>query len=277
MKPEYNDLYQVTVRTARDVGRLLRDGISVTKRADLIAKHDIKLEMDVRAQEFIYRRISRAFPDHEFLGEEDDAYHGGRQPTAVSSDFRWVVDPLDGTVNYFHSVPHYCTSIACQKRKIRNPKSEIRTDEWETIVGAVYDPSRDEMFSSQLGGPALLNDRVIRVSNRKRISEAFIAIGLFKSPKTIRYGKNNFIRFSRSARKVRIMGAAALDVVYIAGGRFDAYIEYGIKIWDIAAGLLILKNAGGAYRLRPTEFPYSYECIATNGKILKSQRFFTRR
>jgi myo-inositol-1(or 4)-monophosphatase len=133
------------------------------------------------------------------------------------------------------------------------------------------------MFSTQRGGPALLNDRPIHVSERGKISEEFIAIVLFKSPKTINYGKRNFARFSANARKVRIMGAAALDIAYVACGRFDAYIEYGIKIWDIAAGLLILENAGGSYRLAPTEFPHSFECITTNGKILRDYRLLSKR
>ncbi len=268
----YHDLHEVATRTARDVGALLRKGFAASKPAHLIARHDIKLEMDVRAQEFIYRRISRAFPDHAFLGEEDSAYHGGRRAPSGTCEFRWVIDPLDGTVNYFHNIPHYCTSIACQRRT--NPRRPSATDDdgWDTIVGASYDPSRDEMFSGQLRGPALLNGKRIRVSPRRTISEAVISIGLFKSPKTIRFGNSNFARFSRTARKVRIMGAAGLDIAYVACGRYDAYLEYGIKIWDIAAGLLILKNAGGAYRLKPTEFPHSFECLATSGRILRNYK-----
>src|ERR1051325_3538665 len=116
MKYEYQDLYDVAIYTASNVGKLLRAGVGAPKRANKISRHDIKLEMDVRAQEFIYNSISRAFPDHAFLGEEDSAYHGGRRATSKTPAYRWIIDPLDGTVNYFFGIPHYCTSIACQRR-----------------------------------------------------------------------------------------------------------------------------------------------------------------
>lgn len=267
---EYQDIYDVATRTARSVGKVLRDGFHGRKPAHEVSAHDVKLEMDVRAQEFIYRSIGRSFPDHEFLGEEDSAYHGGRESTNDSAEYRWIIDPLDGTVNYFYNIPHYCTSIACQRRKSRG-------ENWETVVGAIYDPSTDELFSAQQGGPSLLNSRPIRVSSRSNLGDCCVTIGLFKSPKTIAYGNLHFARLSRRARKIRIMGAAALDLAYVACGRYDAYLELSIKLWDIAAGLFILKNAGGAYKLSPTAQPHSFECVATNGKILRNYRFFTKR
>src|ERR1051326_545896 len=167
---EYQQIYDVATRTACAVGKILRDGFNARKRTHEVSHHDIKLEMDVRAQEFIYRSISRVFPEHELLGEEDTAYHGGKKSTTGSAKYRWVIDPLDGTVNYFYNIPHYCTSIACQRRKSRVESRESRAnEEWETIVGAIYDPSTDELFSAQKGGPSLLNGRPIRVSSRSNL------------------------------------------------------------------------------------------------------------
>jgi len=275
---EYQELYDVAVRTARGVGKILRDGFVKQKRANEISSHDVKLEMDVRCQEYIYRTVGRAFPEHAFLGEEDNAYHGGRKATTEQPEFRWVVDPLDGTVNYFYGIPHYCTSIACQRRRkaLGTQDSGLRTAAWKTVVGVVYDPSTDELFSTQRGGPSYLNGQRIRVSPRSRLSDCCVTIGLFKSPKTIAYGNIHFAKLSRKAKKIRIMGAAALDICYVASGRYDAYLELSIKLWDIAAGLFILENAGGTYKLSPTEQPNSFECVATNGKILKDYRFFTK-
>lgn len=270
-KMPYEDFHGVAIRTARGVGKILRDGFHARKPTHEVSHYDVKLEMDVRAQEYIYRRIGRAFPDHAFLGEEDSGHHGGRKASVEAPEFRWVVDPLDGTVNYFYGIPHYCTSIACQRRRKSSGASS-----WETLVGAVYDPSTDELFSTQRGGPSLLNGQRIRVSSRTRISDSCVTIGLFKSPKTIAYGNKHFAKLSRQARKIRIMGAAALDICYVAAGRYDAYLELSIKLWDIAAGLLILENAGGAYKLAPTDKPHSFECVATNGRILTNYRFFTK-
>ncbi len=195
-------------------------------------------------------------PDHRILGEE--ATSG--DPAA---DVRWVVDPLDGTVNYFYSIPHYAVSIAAQARR----GTGDGRDSWETVAGAVFDPERDEMFTASRDQPARLNGQPIHVSDRATLAEAIVSIGFFKSEETVRRSLAMFDGVINKVRKVRLQGAAALDVVYVASGRYDAYIEYGIKLWDIAAGQLILEQAGGRATNTPAGERDSFDTCMWNGRL----------
>jgi myo-inositol-1(or 4)-monophosphatase len=172
---------------------------------------------------------------------------------------RWVVDPLDGTVNFYYGIPHYAVSIAAQQRTGPNT--------WETVAGVVYDPELDEMFAAQKDGLATLNDQPIHVSERTELSEAILSIGFFKNAETIRRSLADFSDLVQRVRKVRLQGAAALDAVYVACGRYDGYQEYGIKLWDIAAGQLILDRAGGRTESKPTAEPHSFDVRMWNGKL----------
>jgi myo-inositol-1(or 4)-monophosphatase len=172
---------------------------------------------------------------------------------------RWVVDPLDGTVNYFYGIPHYAVSVAAQQR--------VGVDQWETVAAAVLDPELDELFVSEKGKPAVLHGRPIHVSDRTELAEAIVAIGFFKSIDTINRSLQDFGQMIHKVRKLRLMGAASLDVVYVACGRYDAYIEYGIKLWDIAAGQLILENAGGRVESQPAAKPHAFDVRMWNGKM----------
>lgn len=244
-------MLETAIEAAAEAGKLLRKNFGGQLVVDEICGHDIKLEIDKQAQALITRVILADFPDHCILGEEGVS---GRQ----QADVRWVVDPLDGTVNYFYGIPHYAVSIAVQQRT---------GDRWETVAAVVLDPELDELFATATGKPAMLHGHPIHVSNRTQLSEAIVAIGFFKSAETINRSLQDFGQMVHRVRKLRLMGAAALDVVYIACGRYDAYIEYGIKLWDIAAGQLILENAGGRIESSATTEPHTFNVRMWNGNI----------
>jgi myo-inositol-1(or 4)-monophosphatase len=231
---------------ARAAGKLLRENFQQQQRVKTVAAHDIKLEIDVRAQELIGKLLLEQFPAHALYGEEGIA---GDQ----SSDHQWIVDPLDGTVNYFYGIPHFCVSIAL---RLHN----------EIVVGVIYDPVRNEVWTGQRGEVSKLNGAPIHVSDRAELAEAVISIGLAKTGETINTNFPRLQQMIHRVRKCRVLGSAALDLAYVASGRFDAYIETGISLWDIAAGALLVENAGGTVDLRPREnMKDKYSITASNG------------
>jgi myo-inositol-1(or 4)-monophosphatase len=236
------------VEAARAAGELLRRDFQKPLRVNSSEAHDIKLEIDVRTQELITQSLLKKFPEHALYGEEGIV---GDQ----KSDHQWVVDPLDGTVNYFYGVPHFCVSIALRFMG-------------EIIVGVIYDPMREEIWATQKGGRATLNGKPFRVSERADLAEAVISVGLSKTGVTIAAGLPLLQEMVHRARKCRLMGSAALDMAYVACGRFDAYIEQGISLWDIAAGWILVENAGGTVEMKPrTDMKEKYSIIASNGVI----------
>jgi myo-inositol-1(or 4)-monophosphatase len=245
-------MLETAIEAASEAGKLLRRNFGSTLNVNQATHHDIKLEIDEQSQRVITKVILADFPDHCILGEE--AVTGN-----PNAEVRWVVDPLDGTVNYFYNIPHYAVSIAAQEHK--------RGDQWETVAGVVLAPEIDELFATEKGQPATLQGKPIHASNRAELSEAIVAIGFFKSAETINRGLQQFGQIIHRVRKMRLMGAAALDVAYVACGRYDAYIEYGIKLWDIAAGQLILENAGGRVESKPASDPQAFDVRMWNGKI----------
>ena len=233
---------------ARAAGKLLRANFPQRQRVNVVAAHDIKLEIDVQAQELISNLLLEEFPAHALYGEEGIV---GDQ----SSDHQWIVDPLDGTVNYFYGIPHFCISIALRVRG-------------EIIVGVIYDPIRNEMWAGQKGDVSKLNGSRIHVSDRTELAEAVISIGLAKTGETINTNFPLLQHMIHRVRKCRVLGSAALDMAYVACGRLDAYIETGISLWDIAAGWLLVENAGGTVDLRPREnMKDKYSIVASNGLI----------
>ena len=182
-----------------------------------------------------------------------------------NSSERWVVDPIDGTVNFTFGIPHACISIALQTRTTGPSKGH--GEPYETLVGVVYDPFCDEMWTAVRGGPARLNGRKIQVSPRAKLSDAVVSVGISKYPGTIRKMIPILERLMLRARKVRIMGAAALGLVYVASGRFDVYLEPRIRLWDIAAGGLILERAGGEFFRTKVAGRHAYRLIASNGRM----------
>src|SRR4051812_20398249 len=236
------------VEAARAAGEVLRQSFQQPLVVNSSEAHDIKLEIDVRTQTLITELLLDKFPEHALYGEEGIV---GDQ----ESDHQWVVDPLDGTVNYFYGIPHFCVSIALRL------KGEI-------IVGIIYDPIRDELWRGQKGELPTLNGAHFRVSERADLAEAVVSVGLSKTGVTIEAGLPLLQEMVHRARKCRLLGSAALDMAYVACGRLDAYIEQGISLWDIAAGWILIETAGGTVDLRPRkDMKEKYSIIASNGVI----------
>jgi myo-inositol-1(or 4)-monophosphatase len=252
------------IEAARSVGLIMRRHLAEPKRANETTQHDIKLELDVRAQKLIERTLRSAFPNVSVVGEEGASGKAG-------SEHRWVVDPIDGTVNFAYGIPHACVSIALQGKPGVDKRS-VYADGYQTLAGVVYDPFADELWTAIRGRPARLNGRVIRVSQRTRLEECIVSIGFAKTQETLEATLPYFNEVVRRVRKVRIMGAAALALTYVATGRFDAYVERGISLWDIAAGGLILECAGGEFWREKIGEGHVYRMIATNGLLRKTLR-----
>jgi myo-inositol-1(or 4)-monophosphatase len=171
-----------------------------------------------------------------------------------------VVDPIDGTVNFTYGIPHACVSIALQQKK---------GGDYASKAGLVYDPFTDEMWTAIRGQPAMLNGKPIRVSKRSELAQAIVAIGFAKKRASLIENLPVFNNLVRQVRKMRIMGAAALSLAYVASGRFDAYVESGIKLWDVAAGALLIECAGGEFYWEPLKEKGALRMIANNGLIRK--------
>jgi myo-inositol-1(or 4)-monophosphatase len=242
------EFLDVAIEAARAAGHLLRENFGQPLVVNSAEKHDIKLEIDVRTQDLITNLLLVRFPQHALYGEEGIV---GDQ----TAEYQWVVDPLDGTVNFFYGIPHFCTSIALRQRE-------------EIIVGVIYDPIRDEIWSVTKDAKPTLNGREFRVSQRTQLSDAILSVGLSKTGTTIEAGLPLLQDMVHRARKCRLMGSAALDMAYVACGRFDAYIEQGVSLWDIAAGSLLIANAGGRVEMMPRpEAKDKYRVIASNGLL----------
>ena len=244
----------VAVQAARAAGKVMRDNWLKPKRVKLDDVHDIKLELDVRCQELIETILRAAFPEIALLGEEGDSGD-------VTAEYRWVVDPIDGTVNYFFGIPHAAVSIALQ---VQNPKSKVQS--YETVLGVIYGPFTDELWTVIRGGPTRLNGRIVHVSKRRNLNEAVVAMGFSKSKQNLARSLPHLNRLSRRTLKIRIMGSAALELAYVASGRLDAYVERTINLWDIAAGALMVECSGGEFYARPAPGG-KFRMIASNGLL----------
>jgi len=211
---------------------------------------DIVTDADRASEQYIMDAVAKNFPGHDILTEETATDRTGSQ-------WLWIVDPLDGTVNFAHGFPHYCISVAVAHRD-------------ELVAGMVYDPLKAERFWAVGGGGAFLNGQPIRVSKAESLNKSLLATG-FPYDKA-RSAENNIAEFSRVVMKVqgiRRPGSAALDLVYVAAGRFDGFWELKLKPWDQAAGMLIVEEAGGKVTDRFGE-NVDYQCtniVATNGLI----------
>ena len=241
----------IAIEAAKEAGAFLREHFE--NIASLVvneaSQHDIKLELDVRSQTLITKRLLEAFPDHALYGEEGLA---GNQDSA----WQWIVDPIDGTVNYFYGIPHYCVSIALRHKGV-------------TQLGVIFDPSTQELWTTERGKGAYLNGRKISVSSRAVPSEAVITVGFSKTAAAMQEGLGRFSELASQVRKVRIMGSAALGLAYIATGRLDSYIEAFISLWDIAAGVLLIEEAGGLVKLTNLDkSPDKFSIVASNGKLV---------
>ncbi len=252
--PFLNSSLKAATDAARAAGALMLRNLRRTKRVNESSQHDIKLELDVRCQKLIERALRKALPEAAFFGEEGTSGD-------PDSRLRWVVDPIDGTVNFTYGIPHACVSIALQQRAApgKRPSDAAYADGFETIVGVVYDPFTDELWTATVDGPARLNGRRIAVASRTRLAEAIVALGFAKYRHTLDLMLPVFEKLIHRVRKIRITGSAALATTYVASARFDAYVEYGVRLWDIAAGGLILQRAGGTFWRRAVDDQQTYE------------------
>jgi myo-inositol-1(or 4)-monophosphatase len=205
----------------RDFGEVEQLQVSVKGPGDFVSTADTKAEKVLRQE------LSRARPDYGFLMEESGASEGS------DSEHRWIVDPLDGTTNFLHGLPHFCISIALERAG-------------EIVAAVILDPVKDETFWAEKGIGAYLNDRRLRVSSRRQMTNALIATG---TPFGQRADRPRYLRqfdaIMASVADVRRLGAAALDLAYVAAGRYDGFWEYGLQPWDVAAGWLLVREAGG--------------------------------
>jgi myo-inositol-1(or 4)-monophosphatase len=238
------------VAAAKEAGALQKERLwsehSITFKGEI----DLVTEVDSRCEELIVGRLRKAFPEHSFLAEEN-VYDSGSAP------YKWVVDPLDGTTNYAHGFPWFCVSIALEHQD-------------RVQLGVIYHCMMDELFTAVRGEGAFLNGKRIQVSNRKPLRRSLLATG-FPYDRT-RDNENNFENFENfqlSARAVRRAGAAALDLAYVAAGRLDGYWECKLKPWDVAAGTLLVAEAGGEVT-NHAGLPYSiydHRVVASNHLI----------
>jgi myo-inositol-1(or 4)-monophosphatase len=236
------------ISAARAAGELLRANFGAVLDVNEFHAHDIKLDLDVRAQDLITASLLGQFPDHAIFGEEGIA---GNQ----ASEFQWIVDPIDGTVNYFYGIPHFCISIALRRGE-------------EIQVGVIYDPAREEMWAVEKGGTPTLNDKPIQVSTRTQLSDAVLSVGFSKTAATIAAGMPLLEKYVQRARKCRLMGSAALDLAYVACGRLDAYIEQQVSLWDVAAGKILVEAAGGTFEMTErADVPGKISVIAASGRV----------
>ena len=256
---EKKNLLAVAVKAAHAAGDIMRRNRLASKKINEANQRDIKLELDVRCQRKIESMLTKAHPEIAVLGEEENAGD-------VESELRWVVDPIDGTVNFTYGIPHACVSIALQQRLAKRNKYG---ENYETIIGAVYDPFVEELWTAIRGQAAKLNGKRIHV-NDGPLKEAMLSIGFAKNKKTMDYMIPYFNKLALKIRKPRMMGSATLALTYVACGRFHGYIESKVRLWDIAAGGLILECAGGEFwRMPRRKGEYAYVVVATNGKIRK--------
>lgn len=206
---------------ARDFGEVEQLQVSVKGPANFVSAADHK------AEDILYAELSRARHGYGFLMEERGLVEG------PDKSHRWIVDPLDGTTNFLHGVPHFAISIGLER-------------DGEIVAGVIYNPATNELFTAEKGKGAFLNDRRLRVANRRALADCLVVTGI---PHRGRPGHKRFLAECEAAMRetcgVRRLGSAALDLAWVAAGRFDAYWEHAIQAWDMAAGILMVREAGG--------------------------------
>jgi myo-inositol-1(or 4)-monophosphatase len=235
---------------ARGAGKILKKGISGKIEVRYKSKIDPVTEYDLKSDKYIFSKLSKRFPGHLIMTEERD--RGNEE-----SEYIWIVDPLDGTVNYTHGFPVYSVSIALQQRR-------------KGILGVVYDPERDELFSAGRNLGAFLNGEKIRVTNQRKLSKSLLSTGFGYNVRTARLNNLGFFaRMVKTAQAVRRAGSAAIDLAWLACGRFDGLWEFYLHPWDSAAGLVLVEEAGGKVtRINGQNYSiFDDNILASNGLI----------
>ncbi len=216
------------IETARDAGQILLEKFG--RKIGIFKKGDINLvtEADLASEKLIIERIQSYYPKHAILAEES----GDAVLLDGVNTWKWIIDPLDGTTNYAHGYPCFCVTIALEH-------------DGEIVIGVTFDPTRNELFAAERGKGATLNNKPIRVSDTEKLSESLIVTGFpynFKKKENFARHLTDFLLHSRGVRRD---GSAAIDMAYVACGRFDGFWEEGLNPWDVAAGLLLIEEAGG--------------------------------
>lgn len=259
MPEDYQELLTCAVEAAKAASATLRLGygksFTISTKTN---RHDLVTEYDKKAEEIIITTIKKKYPHHAFLGEEGGYHPGKSQGKSQEDPITWVIDPLDGTVNFAHGIPIFSVSIAA-----------CRGD--TTYCGVVIHPLLDEVFTAGLGMGAYLNGNPIHTSKTKDLNGAFLATGfpynIQENPKAC---IDQFGLIAKKGMPIRRLGSAALDLCYVASGRFDAYWEVTLQPWDLAAGQLIVQEAGGIvtnYQGIPRSYITTEEVLATNGPL----------
>jgi myo-inositol-1(or 4)-monophosphatase len=247
-------MLNVAIKAARAAGAIInRAALDIESvRVSEKQSNDFVTEVDQAAEKAIIETLLTAYPQHGILAEESGQQHGN-----ADSDFVWIIDPLDGTTNFIHGFPVYCVSIALSVRgKIEQ--------------AVVYDPSRNDLFTATRGRGAFMNDRRIRVSKRIRMADCLLTTGFpFREGQNYEQFMQLFIEMMRCTAGLRRPGSAALDLAYVAAGFSDGFFETGLQPWDVAAGSLLVQEAGGLIGnfTGEADFLHSQECMAASPKI----------
>jgi myo-inositol-1(or 4)-monophosphatase len=248
-------LLNFAIQTARDAGAILTDKLGRVTQVRAKGDIDLVTEADLASERLIIDRIKSHYPRHSILAEESGDSESAN-PVSGSSEWKWIVDPLDGTTNFAHAYPCFCVSIALERAG-------------QIEIGVVYDPMRDEMFAAERGGGTTLNGRRILVSAVAELNSAMLCTGFPYDVRERPHFALDFTNFTMAAQAVRRDGSAALDLAYVACGRFDGFWEDGLNPWDVAAGVLLIQEAGGVV----TDFSggplniYTPKVLVSNGQI----------
>ena len=224
-RPDHNDFFSATAEIAREAGALLMDYFRQRVSIEYKGEADLVTEADRKSESLIRERIRERWPGHDIFGEEQGFVDTG-------SEYRWYVDPLDGTTNFAHGFPVFCVSMALERKG-------------QMIGAVIYDPTRDELFAAEKGSGAFLNELRIQVSKTSNLEECLVATGF---PSHKRHKNPNIFFYHQITLRthgVRRAGSAALDLCCVACGRFDGFWEFNLNPWDTAAGVLIVEEAGG--------------------------------
>lgn len=249
--PEWQQWCDAAARQARSAGELLRRMLASPRQIQSKGFRDLVTDADFAAQALITQGLRQEFPHHGFWAEEENS----ELPTA--GPVRWMVDPVDGTSNYSRGIPNFCVSIAAA------------VDE-KVVVGVIYDPMSDELFSAVLGGGCTVNGRPVTVSQTDTLAEAAIAIDYGRRKVVRKRAIAAMLSFVHEVRNIRSIGSAALTLAWVAAGRLDAYLSFELGAWDIAAGTLMIQEAGGQVSTveeKPLALVASTTCAASNGLL----------
>ena len=248
-----SDILQIVEVISRQAGAILMEGYGNVRQIQQKGAIDLVTEFDKRSEEVIVSSIQEKFPGHAILAEESGHNH-------AVSEYQWVIDPLDGTTNFAHGIPIFAVTIALLKDN-------------SPIVGIAYDPFRDEMFSAEAGQGASLNQRPVHVSSQMNLGHSVVSTGF---PYDLRTNPRNnlaqFVQFQLRTQAVRHLGSAALDCAWTAMGRLDGYWEFGVKPWDVGAGALLVREAGGRVTSTDGDERFlSNETIVVSNSLLHEQ------